>query len=143
MVGLGMALVIVAVATVFDLRTRRVPDAFAVALVAWAFLIVVAHLDHISWNVRVIGMLAGFAVTAPLFALGGLGGADVKLITALGAVAGHPAVWSILFWMAVAGGLLSGVAVLRKQRDLAYLPAITLGLLLHIFWQIRGGNGAA
>ena len=40
-------------------------------------------------------------------------------------------VWSVLFWVAISGGLLAIVALVRGRRDLAYVPAIACGLLLY------------
>ena len=69
---------------------------------------------------------------------GGFGGGDVKLVIALGAALGPLALLSALFWVALSGGLLALIAVIRGRRDLAYVPAIAMGLLVYFvrleFW---------
>ena len=62
------------------------------------------------------------------FALGGLGGGDVKMIAALGAALGQAAMLARPLLDRAGGRHLSLVALLRGRRDLAYLPAIALGL---------------
>ena len=119
-------------ATVHDLRTRHVPDAISLTLVGWAILATVLRLDDVGGTARLAGLAIGLTLSGVFFALGGLGGGDVKLIAALGAALGHAAVLPALFWIALAGGALSLVALLRGRRDLAYLPAIALGLLIFL-----------
>ncbi len=82
----------------------------------------------------VAGALLGLALSAAVFFLGGLGGGDVKLLCAIGAVVGPWAMLSILAWMAVAGGILALLAVARGTRDFAYGPAIAIGLVLETAW---------
>ena len=60
---------------------------------------------------------ARLACSAALFYLGGLGGGDVKLMAALGAVVGPMALLCDLFWMALAGGLLALVANLAGKES--------------------------
>ena len=79
-------------------------------------------------------MLAGFALTLVvgliLYLARGLGGGDVKLLTALGAVVGLYLLVYLFFFTAVAGGILGFVALARKQRQIAYAPAIAIGFLI-------------
>ena len=84
------------------------------------------------WIEFASGAALGFVLTFPLYALGGFGGGDLKLVVALGAALGPLALLSTLFWMALCGGVLACVAWLRGRRNLAYVPAIALGLL--IYW---------
>ena len=56
----------------------------------------------------------------------------LKLIIALGAVLGPWALLSVLAGMAISGGVLAAVAIARGQRHFAYVPAIALGLLVHV-----------
>jgi len=137
--GAWVALGLVLVATVFDLRRREVPDTISVLLLGWAVLAAMLRLDGRGWGAMLAGLAAGLLCSGSFFVLGGLGGGDVKLIAALGAVLGHPAIWPALFWIALAGAVFAIVALVRGRRDLAYLPAIALGLVIHLFWQLRVG----
>ena len=54
-----------------------------------------------------LGLAVGLAVFFPFFALGGMGGGDVKLMAALGTWIGwSPIVWTALYG-AVAGGVMA------------------------------------
>ncbi len=124
-------LLLLLIATIHDLRSRTIPDWIALALLIWGVALTTWGAPGTSWNGLASGALLGFVLAAVVFWLGGIGGGDVKLIAALGAVLGPMALLSVLFWMAIAGGLLAVVAKLRGQRDLAYVPAIAAGLLVY------------
>lgn len=123
----GGLLLILAIAVAHDLRTREIPDWVSLAVAALGLVGAAGGWLPLSGWQMLGGAVLGFALTAPLFYLGGIGGADVKLLTALGLVSGPWGLLTILFWMALAGGVLALVAKLRKQNDFAYGPAIFLG----------------
>jgi prepilin peptidase CpaA len=58
----------------------------------------------------------------------------VKLLAGLGAVLGPAALLSALFWVVLAGAVLSAGAALRGRRELAYVPAIAAGLFVYGLW---------
>jgi prepilin peptidase CpaA len=121
---------LVLVATVQDVRSREIPDWISLLLLAWAVLATALGLHPVGWLSLLGGLAIGFVLSTLFFALGGLGAGDVKLLTALGAALGHAAVLFTLFWIALAGGALALVALGRGKRDLAYGPAIALGLFI-------------
>jgi prepilin peptidase CpaA len=133
-IAIGLTLV----ATVYDLRRREVPDWMGAALVVCAVAAIAAGFTEVTWAGLALGAGLGLALTLPLYALGGFGGGDVKLVVALGAALGPLALLSALFWVALSGGVLALVAVIRGRRDLAYVPAIAIGLLAYLvrleFW---------
>jgi prepilin peptidase CpaA len=122
------------IATIFDLRTREVPDWIALAILACAVLATACGWSEVRWPGLILGLLLGLACSAAVFYAGGLGGADVKLLAALGAALGPLATFSMLFWTALAGGLLALVAKGLGNRDFAYVPAIAAGLLIQTLW---------
>jgi prepilin peptidase CpaA len=119
-------------ATVYDLRSREVPDWISLTLVGWAILATAFRWHDVGWLSLLGGLLIGFALTTFIYALGGMQGGDVKLTAALGAALGHATLLPVLFWIALAGGVLAVVALLRGKRDLAYVPAIALGLVTYV-----------
>jgi len=130
MVCVAIALAIVA--TVYDLRSRVIPNWIAASLLACSVLCIVTGLTEVTWTGLFLGAVLALALALPLYTLGGFGGGDVKLIVAVGAALGPLALLSVLFWMAISGGILALVARVRGRRDLAYVPAIACGLL--IYW---------
>ncbi len=131
---LWIILSLVIVATICDLRTREVPDWIALAILTCAVLATTFGWGEIRWPGLFAGLLLGLACSAAVFYLGGLGGADVKLVAALGAALGPISLLCVLFWTAIAGGLLALVAKSRGKRDFAYVPAIATGLLIQTLW---------
>lgn len=128
----SVALMFASVATLYDLRRREVPNWIAASLIVCAAVAIAAGLANVTWIEFASGAALGFVLTFPLYVLGGFGGGDLKLVVALGAALGPLALLSTLFWMALCGGVLACVAWLRGRRNLAYVPAIALGLL--IYW---------
>ena len=133
-VVLWIILSLVIVATIFDLRTREVPDWIALAILTCAVLATAFGWGEVQWPGLIAGLLLGLACSAAVFYLGGLGGADVKLVAALGAAVGPVSLLCVLFWTAIAGGLLALAAKSRGKRDFAYVPAIAAGLLIQTLW---------
>lgn len=76
-----------------------------------------------------MGALLGFGLGAGLFALGAFGGGDAKLLCGMGAILGPTALLGWLVHVAVCGAALAVVAMVRNDRELAYAPAMALGLV--------------
>src|SRR6056297_2484438 len=128
----AIVLLLLLAATVCDLRLREVPDwiAIAIALVAVASAVVGWLGIGLVWIFAggIVGLLVGYL----LFRFARLGGGDAKLIAALGLLVGPVGLVIVLFGMAIAGGVLSLVAMLRGQRDYAYVPAIAAGFVGYV-----------
>ena len=125
-------LALLAVATACDLRSREIPDGLPVALVLWSLLAVAVGWSSLSWLNWGGGIALGLSLGAVFFALGALGGGDVKLLAGVGGVLGVGGLGSMLFWMAVCGGILGGIAKYRGQKELDYGPAIFAGFVIHM-----------
>jgi prepilin peptidase CpaA len=123
---------IIVLAVAYDLARREIPDWIPVLLGAAAVVATVTGLTTTGWTALVVGCALGLLLSGLFFALGGLGGGDVKLIAALGAALGPIALVHSLLWIAVSGGILAVIAGLRGKRDFAYAPAIAAGVLVHI-----------
>jgi prepilin peptidase CpaA len=129
------AVAVASLACVYDLRTRRIPNAltFGAAVVA-----LVAH-GIVGGRPELIasagGWLLGVALFFPLVALGGLGAGDVKLLGAIGAWLGPSTVLHVGFFSTVAGGVLALVVALHA----GYLRQALQNLkFLGCFWMTVG-----
>src|SRR4051794_17061453 len=71
-------LLFVLVATAYDLKTREVPDAIPLSLLGWAVVATAFRLHDVGWASMLGGLAIGLVLSAIFFALGGLGGGDVK-----------------------------------------------------------------
>ncbi len=110
----GIVVLLALVATTLDLRLRRVPN--VVTLPALGMALVLAALQGPG---AVGGALAAAGIcllcALPLFLLGGLGGGDVKLMVAFGAFLGPGALLPAFVVMALTGGVLAMVAMVRRR----------------------------
>jgi len=128
----SLVLALLMVATVYDLRTREIPDWISVAIAILAVAAASTGWLGIDLVIVAIGGIVGLTMGYLLFRFAKLGGGDAKLIAALGMLVGPVGLFIVLFGTALAGGVLSLVAMLRGQRDYAYVPAITAGFLGYI-----------
>lgn len=132
--GLQGCLAIALLAAAFtDLRRRQIDNwltatvALCAPLFWWATGL---SLSGIGWQLALA--LAVFVLTAVLFARGGMGGGDVKLLVALALWLPPAPFFQLVFMMSVIGGAMSIVAGLRntalspeqkRQRFVAALAA--------------------
>jgi prepilin peptidase CpaA len=128
-------LTIAGAACVTDLRTRRIPNVltFGAALAGLVFQFATGGVEGLGQ--AALGWLLGALVFLLPFALGGLGGGDVKLLAALGAWLGPAdALWLVLY-TGVAGGVMA-VAVSARYGYLGTALQNVRLLLCH--WQVAG-----
>src|SRR5688572_32468872 len=100
------AIAVGVIAAAWDLKSRRIPNVltFGSAVLAIALHGYLSGPSGAGWAVA--GWLVGAAFFLPIFALGGMGAGDVKLLAALGAWLGPgPVAWVALFSL-IAGGAL-------------------------------------
>lgn len=112
---------LVIAAAIFDLRTRRIPNWLCAAGLIGGFAF---------QTTREAALGAGLAllIYIPLFALRAVGGGDVKLMAAVGALAG-PKSWIAIFLItALAGGAIALVMIAVKGRSARTLRNV--GILL-------------
>ena len=133
---LWVSFVSLVVATILDLRKREIPDWIPIALAGWAVSGTAFGVASHGWVSLALGLGLGLSTGAFLFWIGGFGGGDAKLLAALGATLGPRAFVTFLFYAAIAGGILAAIALLRGRRDIAYTPAMALGLFM--FMMTRG-----
>src|ERR1017187_8406646 len=130
--GLGVA------AVVEDLRRRRVPNWLTAAGAA-------GGLGCAAWSgwhglgIAAAGAVVGFLILLPFHWCGAMGGGDVKLMAAYGALLGPSGILLAAVFTAVFGGLSAAGASLcnRRARAIPYAPAIVLGAWISLL-----GGGA-
>jgi prepilin peptidase CpaA len=130
-----IALAVGVAACVTDLRSRRIPNVLTLgsALAAVAYGGVTAGLPGVLSACG--GWLLGVACFFLPFALGGLGGGDVKLVGALGAWLGPAATIWVVLYAGVAGGVAAVVVAVARGYLRTALRNVWL-LLTH--WRVSG-----
>lgn len=139
--GLACLALWLAAAVWTDLRQRRIPNALvlsglvAAALAQWHQALIGAPPSSLAFPMpAVLGALIGGASLWPLYARGGMGAGDVKLMALVGAFVGPAGAVSAVLCALVAGGLQAVLwwaghrLVLRRAAPaMPYAPAIAVG----------------
>jgi prepilin peptidase CpaA len=102
-----VAVTIALVAAVWDLRTRRIPNLLTLGAALAAVAVHAYAGGFLGVGTALAGWLIGAAFLLPLFALGGMGAGDVKLLAALGAWLGPAAIVSVALYSCIAGGAMA------------------------------------
>lgn len=126
-----------------DIRSRRIRNTSCAVLLVIGALSAAFSRGWSGFADGLCGSLVGFTVFLIPYALGGLGGGDVKLMAGFGALTGARGILPALVLVSVAGAatcvlLLVWCRLRRQQAPLAipYAPAIAAGSLLVAFSQM-------
>ena len=106
----------VLVATVVDIRTRRIPNVLTASMAVMGIGLAAVGLSGMSLGTAAFGLVLGLALMLPGHVLGATGAGDVKLMAAIGAIVGPGIVLNAFLFTAVAGGVLAIVVALRRRR---------------------------
>lgn len=130
-----VALTGVLIATVTDWHRRKVPNWLTVALVVAGLLFSVYN-DGVTGLVRsFLGAALGFALLAYPFQMRWMGGGDVKLLMAVGALLGTPAVVWVALYGALAGGCGALIFIVyRVVRAGVFRAQLRLGFHALLIW---------
>ena len=90
-----------------EMKHRRIPNWLTVSTLLCGMAGSLILYGPEACKHSLIGLLIGGGVFLPFCLTGVLGGGDVKLMAAVGAVIGHPMIWWALFYTIYAGGGLS------------------------------------
>jgi prepilin peptidase CpaA len=107
--------IVLAVAAVIDGRELRVPNwlTFPFAGLGLAFALLPGGLAP---HEALLGLGLGLALLLPLYAVGGMGAGDVKLLAGVGAWIGPGLVWQVFVATAVVGAAMAVVMMLASGR---------------------------
>jgi prepilin peptidase CpaA len=133
--------VMVVIASVTDWRARTIPNwlngAIAVGALLWWWANGYAPWPTIA--MLVAQAAAVFGVFAAMFAIGAMGGGDVKMITALALWFQPPEFFHLISVMAIAGGVLTLAMLIRhKIHKYEGRPEIPYGIAIAFaaLWEI-------
>lgn len=114
---LTIALVcIVLVAAIYDLRYRRIPNWVSLSGIVLGFGCNTLLLGLDGLRGAALGLLCALVIYVPLYIVRGMGAGDVKLMAAVGAMAGPKGWFEIFFGTALIGGAVSLAVIARKHR---------------------------
>jgi len=107
-----------------DLWSRRIPNLLVLAgLFTGLFIAVLtAGLEGLAFSL--MGAAAGFSLLLLPYLLGGMGGGDVKLMMALGAILGPVSIFWVFIYTCLVGGVIALGVIIISGR-----------------WQVIAANG--
>ena len=119
---------VIVLTTYTEIRNSTIPN--WITLPALAFALIASFLGvGIPLVSSLIGLAIGFGFLFLFYLFGGMGGGDVKLMGAVGALLGFPDILNVLTYTAFIGGAMAVLALIWHKRFWAGI-ADTLALLV-------------
>jgi prepilin peptidase CpaA len=123
----GGALLCAGIGSVQDVRERRIPNFITGPAIAFGLML---HLAAGGWagfgHAAVAGLLGG-GIFFVVYLAGGMGGGDVKLMAAVGCIAGLPHLGLIVLGTVISGGVFAlGVALYNGRLRETALNTVAL-----------------
>ena len=115
---LTLALSLTALAALVDLRSGRIPNAITYPAIVFGLLLGLwpGGVGELGLGDRALGLALGFVPAFVLFVGGVLGGGDVKLLAAVGAIVGYPLVGEVLAYSCLVGAAIAIGVLVWKAR---------------------------
>lgn len=116
---IGILLLLLLVAAVHDVRTRRIPNAliFTGIVAGLSFnSLLPAGMGGLGVSASLAGLAAGLLLLLPLHLFRAMGAGDVKLMSMIGSFLGVAEVMHVFIYVLLAGGLLAmGMIWMRRK----------------------------
>ncbi|HEX2971863.1 MAG TPA: A24 family peptidase [Tepidisphaeraceae bacterium] len=121
-------------AAMIDVRHRRIPNWLTLAIAATGLMQTFTASATVGPTQSLLGLLTGLGLTILLFALGALGGGDVKLIAAAGTWIGPERIFNVFLAAAIVGMVivLAQATWQGRLRTLFRNAVLLLINLIHI-----------
>lgn len=102
----SLVILAVVIAAVFDIKTRKIPNALTFSLILLSFLYYSIELGLKGIGISLSGCATGLGLFIIPFFMGWMGAGDTKLLAAIGAALGPKAVFSVFLITSLTGGIL-------------------------------------
>ncbi|QSH40972.1 prepilin peptidase [Lentisphaerota bacterium ZTH] len=104
-----------------EVKKRRIPNnlTYAALIVGIAGSFIISGIPGLKMSLTGAGIAA--LVMLPFCLLGALGGGDLKLMAAVGAIVGYPLILWVLYYSCMAGGAMAVVYMLWSGKFLTTL----------------------
>ena len=131
----GVLGVLVGVSGYSDWQHRKIYN--KVTVPAWLLGLVIAAFGGFpeSFLNAFLASSLAFGVFYFMFAAGYIGGGDVKLATAVGALLGFPLIVDALFWGIISGGIYACIILLRRGELWTGLKTAAFFVIHFLLWR--------
>ena len=107
-------LVLIAISAYTDVKYRKILNKITLPGILIGLILGLGNHFPDVFLSRLAGFGVGFGLFFLMFIAGYMGGGDVKLITAIGALTGYPFIIDAIFFGILSGGLYAIVVLLKK-----------------------------
>ncbi|ABY95834.1 MULTISPECIES: prepilin peptidase [Thermoanaerobacter] len=125
-----LILLILFFAAVEDIKKMEVGYIYPASILILSFINVLLN-PYINLNFMLLNSLLIFIVLFLFWLLGGIGGGDVKILTALAFYAGFK-IWDILLFSSLIF-LLYSLALRKFKAKIPFMPAVVAGTIISFF----------
>lgn len=136
----GVLVLMVTIAAVYDIQFRRIPNALVLTGLVLSLVIHVTFNDFYGFKEWGYGLLTGFVLFLPLYALRAMGAGDVKLMAMTGSFLDAGSAIGVVLTTLVVGGVLAIVVALLNGVLRQAISNIHTQLTLTLFKKFSGGN---
>lgn len=126
-------ILLIALVFYYDGRYQRIPNLITLPIIGMGLIIntIISGLPGLTASC--LGLITGMALLLIPFLLGGIGAGDVKLLAAIGSIAGLHFVIAAFLYGAIIGGVWS-VILLVKQRSRVFPYGLAIGSGVIAVW---------
>ena len=136
----GVLVLMVTIAAVYDIQFRRIPNGLVLTGLVLSLVIHVTFNEFYGFKEWGYGMLTGFGLFLPLYALRAMGAGDVKLMAMAGSFLDAGSAIGLVLTTLVVGGVLAIVVALWHGVLRQAIGNIHTLLVLTLFKKLSGGN---
>ena len=109
-------ILLVTLASLFDLRLGKIPNALTYPACIFGLGFAATTWNWSAFSSSLLGLAVGFLPLFGLYLIGGLGGGDVKLMAAVGALMGYSFTLNALITSILVGGLIALLHVIWEGK---------------------------
>jgi len=113
---LALAVVAALVASVWDIKTRRIPNWLTLSSILAGVAVHAALGGGRGVLTAIAAAVVGGGIFAIFFVAGGMGGGDVKLMAAIAAIVGFQSLFQVMVSTAIMGGVFAVCLALARGR---------------------------
>jgi prepilin peptidase CpaA len=128
----GVLFALLLVCLVSDARWHRIPNWATLPGIGVGLILNTTFYGLAGLRQSGIGLAVGFGALFVLFILGWMGGGDVKLMGAVGAIMGYPFVLTALIYSILVGGFIGIVVLIWNKRLVRTMKNIIMFLLSRV-----------
>lgn len=117
-------ILLIILAAYFDITTSKIPNRITVTLIIFGILYNTITNGITGLIFSSLGIMSGVIVFIIPFILGGMGGGDVKLMAAIGALKGWRFVLITTIYTGIVGGVIVILILIRQKKLLKSLKRV-------------------